>query len=214
MAVLGTVFARSEQAWFDTVTPALEPRRKSTDVPSSEARVQRFEAIFAAHHGFAWRTVRRLGVSDAALDDAVQEVFVIVARKLDDIEATMEKSFIFGTARRVASAVRRANKTRGEHLSDDVLHERAGNEPTPEEHLGMRRAQAMLLEILEAMEDDVREAFILFELEGLSKSEVATILDIPEGTAASRLRRGREQFQAHAERLRARLEGAERRARA
>lgn len=168
--------------------------------------VKRFEAIYAAHHGFVWRTVRRLGVPEAAVDDAVQEVFVVVARKLDDIELDMEKSFLFGTARRVASAVRRAGKTRGVPVSDDELRQRRAEDPNPEEMLGARRAQAMLLEVLDAMEDDVREAFILFELEGLSKSEVATMLAVPEGTAASRLRRGRDQFFAQAARLRARLD--------
>ncbi len=169
--------------------------------------VERFEAIFSAHHDFVWRTVRRLGVAEAAVEDAVQEVFVVVARRLVEIEPGMEKSFLFGTARRVASDARRAKRARPEEVSDDALRGHAAELPTPEEALGTRRAQAVLVEILDGMEDDVRETFILFELEGLSKPEVATMLGIPEGTAASRLRRGREVFLASAQRMRARFDG-------
>jgi len=200
------VFAVFAESSFAIPARAVEPRE--SDGSEAAARVERFQVIFGAHYDFVWRTVRRLGVADAGVDDAVQEVFVVVARKLGEIEVGMEKSFLFGTARRIAAAARRAKKSRGEQVPEEALHDRPAEGPNPEEALGTRRAQEMLVSILDGMENDVREAFVLFELEGLSKSEVAQVLAIPEGTAASRLRRGRELFLASAQRMKAKMEGA------
>ena len=49
-----------------------------------------------------------------------------------------------------------------------------------------------------AMEDDLRTVFVLAEIEGQGKREIAEILGIPEGTAASRLRRALPCFSATA----------------
>lgn len=185
--------------------PIVESQTESPTVASAE-HVRRFDAIFEAHYDFVWRTLRRLGVNDASVDDSAQEVFVVVAKRLGEIEIGFEKSFLFGTARRVAAAARRQTKAQAEPISERSLDKREADAPSPEEALGTRRAQEMLVEILDTMDEDVREAFILFELEGLSKTEVAAMLAIPEGTAASRLRRGREHFLAQAQRLRARIE--------
>jgi RNA polymerase sigma-70 factor (ECF subfamily) len=55
------------------------------------------------------------------------------------------------------------------------------------------------------MSDDVRSVFVLFELEGLTAVEIAELMDVPVGTVASRLRRGRDLFHEHAAALRASL---------
>ena len=51
-------------------------------------------------------------------------------------------------------------------------------------------------EVLDVMPIDLRTVFVLFELEGMSTVEIAPVLGIPVGTASSRLRRAREEFQA------------------
>ena len=54
---------------------------------------------------------------------------------------------------------------------------------------------------LSKVDDDTREVFVLFELEGLSSPEIAALLEIPLGTVASRLRRARAQFRTVVARL-------------
>jgi RNA polymerase sigma-70 factor (ECF subfamily) len=155
---------------------------------------ERFRSLFGENYDFVWRSLRRLGVAEGGVDDAAQEVFVVAARRLDDVRPGAERPFLYQTARRVASEARRARRRKGEAVTEELLADHVDPAPTPEDVVGVRRAQALLDEILDGMDDDTRDAFLLFELEGLSKPEVASILGIPEGTAASRLRRGREFF--------------------
>ncbi len=72
-----------------------------------DERSRRFRALVDRHFEFVWRSVRRLGVPPGDADDAAQEVFVVAARKLDALEPERERSFLFGTAVRVASTRRR-----------------------------------------------------------------------------------------------------------
>lgn len=205
LAIVTSSFAISRRAMPEPERDSPSPSPAPDASGASAREASRFEEIFTAHYDFVWRSLRRLGVPEANVDDAAQEAFVVVARRLGEIEPGLEKSFLFGVTRRVAAAARRTAHARAEHVSESKLDEQAAAEPTPEEALGTQRARAMLTDVLDAMDDDVREAFILFELEGLTKGEVATMLGIPEGTAASRLRRGREEFLASARRLKAKL---------
>ncbi len=64
----------------------------------------------------------------------------------------------------------------------------------PDEALEQKRALALLAAVLDKMPEELREAFILFEFEELSAPEVASVLEVPVGTVASRVRRAREQL--------------------
>lgn len=177
--------------------------------PAPGEATARFRAIRDEHFEFVWRSVRRLGVPDADVDDAAQQVFIVLSRRLDEIAAGSERAFLFGTAMRVAMQVRRTMRRRGEvSLSEDEAAagqlEPPDTGPDAEELLAQRRARAMLDEVLETLPLDVRAVFVLFELEEMRVPEIASLLGIPLGTAASRLRRGRELFQAELARLSAR----------
>jgi RNA polymerase sigma-70 factor (ECF subfamily) len=166
---------------------------------SEEARLR---ALIDRHFDFIWRSLRRLGLSGADADDGTQQVFWVAARKLDRIEAGRERAFLFGTAVRVASDVRRAASRRPEAVSEPLDLSDPG--PGPEELTEQRRARALLDEVLDSMPLEARTAFVLFELEELSVVEIADLVGVPVGTVASRLRRARELFHAAAKRLRAR----------
>ncbi len=159
----------------------------------------RLRALQVEHFEFLWRSLRRLGVPEADVDDAVQQVFLVAARRT--IQPGAERSFLFATALRVASHARRTLRRRRE--SDEPVPEQTDGTPSPEELLDQRRARALLDEVLEALPLDVRAVFILFELEEMTVVEIAGILGLPTGTAASRLRRGRELFQQTVARVRA-----------
>ncbi|MCC6554812.1 MAG: sigma-70 family RNA polymerase sigma factor [Polyangiaceae bacterium] len=165
----------------------------------------RFRAIRDAHFELVWRSVRRLGVPEADADDAVQQVFIVAARRLQVIRPGSERAFLFATALRVAWHARRSRQRRGEVAGE--AREALDGAPSPEELMDQRRARALLDEALEALPLDARAVFILFELEEMTQSQIAALLELPPGTVASRLRRGREEFQAAIARIKARAAG-------
>jgi RNA polymerase sigma-70 factor (ECF subfamily) len=154
-----------------------------------------------------WRFLRSLGVPQHALDDAVQEVFLVAARKLADIQPGSEKSFLFGAAVHVARELRR--KHGREELAADPDDESL--EPaqlsTPEDSLGQKQERDLLMSLLAGLPDELRTVFVLYEIEGQTMSEIAELLGVPAGTVASRLRRGREQFEARLQRHQMRMRG-------
>jgi len=149
---------------------------------------------------FVWRLLRRLGLSPSDADDATQQVFIVLARKINDLSSGKERAFLYGTAVRIAWRARRSLERRREELSS-VIAEEAALSPAPDQLLLHRQARVVLDEILDAMPLAVRTVFVLFELEGMNLTEIADTLRLPRGTVASRLRRGREEFQRRVQRI-------------
>jgi RNA polymerase sigma-70 factor (ECF subfamily) len=170
------------------------------ELPSTEAHAAsqqasrvRLERMFNDHHDFIWRLIRRLGLSRGAADDAAQQVFLVAAERILDIEAGRERAFLFGTALRVA---RRLSKNEKRWVLEDDMDFRNGQVARPEDLADHRRAVDLMGRILATMEHDLKTVFILAELEGQTMPQVASLLEIPLGTATSRLRRAREAFRA------------------
>jgi RNA polymerase sigma-70 factor (ECF subfamily) len=155
-----------------------------------EARVA---AMVREHHAFVWRLLRRLGVPPSGTDDAAQQVFLVAMRRVSQIAAGSEKSFLFGVALRVASDERRSAKNRERPGS---IPDTIAPFPEPEEMADASRRREILQQALLEMSLELRTVFVLFELEQMTKTEVAALLELPVGTAVSRLRRAREHFRA------------------
>jgi RNA polymerase sigma-70 factor (ECF subfamily) len=158
-------------------------------------------AIVADHYEFVWRSLRGLGVPAAALDDEAQRVFWLVARKIETIADGTERSFLFRLATGVASNHRRTLRRRREVIDDEALLTHRDGAPSPEELASREQARRLMDAILGSLPVDLRMVFVLFELEELDMPEIASCLEIPTGTVASRLRRAREKFHAALERL-------------
>jgi RNA polymerase sigma-70 factor (ECF subfamily) len=156
---------------------------------------QAVRSLVALHYGFVWRVLRGLGLSRADADDAAQQVFMIAARKLEDIIPGRERSFLYGAAVRVANNARRALRRRRE-LSSETEPERT--EPVsagPERQVELVQARALLGEILRQLPEHLRRVLVLAEIEQLEVAEIAALERLAVGTAASRLRVARERFQ-------------------
>jgi RNA polymerase sigma-70 factor (ECF subfamily) len=156
------------------------------------------------HFNFIWRYLRGLGVAEASVDDAAQQVFLVAAEKLDSIVAGRERSFLVGTSLGVAANLRRADARKRE-VAPEELDAHVDLAPNPEQWTESREALGVLDRFLESLPDDLRTVFILFELEGMTMAAIAEALDLAPGTVASRLRRAREDFQAMARRFQAGL---------
>ncbi|WP_169927393.1 RNA polymerase sigma factor [Labilithrix luteola] len=166
-------------------------------------------ALFREHVQFIARSLRRLGVPDSDVDDTVQEVFVIASRKLETIARGAERSFLYGTAMRVASNARRVGKRAQVRRVDapvDEEHPGFDTAPSVEELVDQREARAALDAVLETMTVEMRAVFTLYELEEMTTAEIASLLGVPQGTVSSRLRRAREHFEQHVRAMQARTD--------
>lgn len=164
----------------------------------------RLRRAFDENFAFVWRYLRRMGMSEADADDAAQQVFVVLSRRLMEVEEGKERAFLCGTAVRVVSDHRRSARRRPER--PQAFEEPPDDRPAPDAVADRRRARALLDDALGQMDDTLRSVFVLFELEEMSTAEIAELLAVPSGTVASRLRRARESFRAIVARMRARGE--------
>jgi RNA polymerase sigma-70 factor (ECF subfamily) len=160
--------------------------------PGGTAAVElRLRRAVAQKSALLWRTLVRLGVRPADAEDAVQEVFLVLARHLNDVPVSAEKAFLLKTALGVASTRRRSRRRRPEQLDDTLEGEQDGG-PLPDQLVARLRLRQTLQRLLDELPSEQRSAFVLVELEGLTAPEVAHLLALPLGTVASRLRRGRQ----------------------
>jgi RNA polymerase sigma-70 factor, ECF subfamily len=163
--------------------------------PVTPAQEKRIRQAFDAHLNCVWRALRRYGVPEAVVDDAVQRVFIVLARRITDVEMGSERPFLLSTAARVASELRRTPHRNREHGDEAALLElQVDPGPLPDEAAERQRARVLLDLVLERMPDDLRHVFVLYEFESMTIPEIAELVGVPIGTAASRLRRARVQF--------------------
>lgn len=200
-----TDFALPGHSQVKCVTP---PERKPVDsVPPIGVR-EPFPLVFAQvyeeHFDFVWRSARRLGVPQAQVDDAVQEVFLVVHRRLSEFEARSSlKTWLFAITRRVVADHRRsARRKPSESIGsfEPAAHARYAADAQLE-----RDEEARLLySLLDELDADKREVFVLAELEQVSGPEIALALGENLNTVYARLRAARSAFEAAVARHQAR----------
>jgi RNA polymerase sigma-70 factor (ECF subfamily) len=147
-----------------------------------------FAEAYRTHVDFVWRVLARCGVPDEQLEDATQEVFVIMHRRWGAWGSGPQRAWLYGVTRRVASTQHRTRQRR--RRKHDAL-------PTPpeppraDERLEDQHRFDAFMRTLEQLDAERRDAFVLIELEGLSAPEAAATLDCKLNTIYSRLRRAR-----------------------
>jgi RNA polymerase sigma-70 factor (ECF subfamily) len=162
-------------------------------------------AIHEEHADFVWRTLQRMGVRDADVEDQLQEVFVVVHRRLGTFDGSSRMTtWLFGICMRVASAYRRRAHRRHEEVVADVPERSASSDAGPEGEAMAREARERLVQVLDMMDLDKRVVFVMFELEEIPCEKIAEILGVPVGTVHSRLHAARQSFQVALKRFTAR----------
>lgn len=148
--------------------------------------VHAFEQLYRDHLEFIWRTVRRLGVGDADVEDATQEVFVVAHRKWRAFEHRCTvKTWLFSIGLRVAADYRKRRRRRPEVLTE--APDAGFAESDVDLRIAQRQARQKLDRMLDQLTDEQRAVFVLFELEELPMCEVAAMTGVPLQTAYSRL---------------------------
>ncbi len=176
----------------------------TTGATEAAARAARpaFRAVFDAEAGYVWNSLRRLGVREHDLEDLSHEVFMAVHVRLGDYDPTRPlRPWLFGIAFRAASDYRRRAHHHREVIDSEIEH--ADRTPGADEQLATEQARRLLLDALDTLDMDRRAVVVMHDLDGCPVPEVAGVLGIPLNTAYSRLRLGREQLAAAAQRLRA-----------
>jgi RNA polymerase sigma-70 factor, ECF subfamily len=154
-----------------------------------------FAQVYEAHAAFVWRSLRRLGVREADLEDVTQEVFVVVHRKLPEFDGRSSvKTWVFGICLRTASDYRRKAHVKREEIVDEVPD--AAVEQSGPRRVEQRLARAMLDRLLDGLDEEKRATFVLFELEQLPMADVAAVTDVPLQTAYARLYAARRSIEA------------------
>jgi RNA polymerase sigma-70 factor (ECF subfamily) len=190
-----------------SVAPESNTGAAAADSKVAAENAQRFRMLVTDHFDFIWRTLRGLGVPSAYVDDAAQQVFLVATQKLSVIALGSERAFLFATARGIAANARRTRIRNPEVNDDEALEAHPDNQPDPEQLIASKRAREVLDRILDELSEDVRTVFMLYELEGMTMAEITTLLNVPHGTIASRLRRARKEFESSARRYQAGVGG-------
>jgi RNA polymerase sigma-70 factor (ECF subfamily) len=171
-----------------------------------------FRALYDAWFDDVSRWIVALGGVDADRDDIVQEVFMVVRRRLSSFDGANPAGWLYRITRRQVRDFRRRSWVR--HIftkrrleePDDLPH--AGG--TPAAALERKEDRRILHTMLSKMREERRSAFTLFEIEGLSGEEIARIQSVPINTVWTRLYHARREFFALAAKYQKRLESAER----
>lgn len=166
-------------------------------------------AVHEAHADFVWRSLQRLGVRGADLEDVFQEVFVVVHKRLHTFDGSSAlTTWLFGVCLRVAAAQRRRAWFRREVPSDDVAEASEAGGERPDEAMELGERRALVGRVLDGMDLDKRAVLVMAEIDELESEEIATILGVPVGTVWSRLHAAKKQFQKVLAREKARAGGA------
>jgi RNA polymerase sigma-70 factor (ECF subfamily) len=160
-------------------------------VPSSVRPA--FREVFEQHAGSVGRTLRYLGVAEADLMDAAQEVFLVVNRRYAEFEGRSSLStWIHEICVRVAFSTRRRNRRRREEVVAAPPEESVDAEQ--DLRIAQREDRALLQQLLDSLDETQRQIVVLHEIERLPMREVAEIVGCPLQTAYSRCKAALEKM--------------------
>jgi RNA polymerase sigma-70 factor, ECF subfamily len=176
--------------------PMLVPATATApDRLAQERLVPSFQELYGAYFSFIWRTLWRLGVPSASVADAAQDVFVVIHRRLEDLQSSeVAKSWVYGIVVRVAQDYRRALRRRD--LSNGGEPDKLADPRSVDAHAHLELTEAVttLALLLETLVDERREVLVLVELEQLTVPEIAQLLGVNLNTVYTRLRAARMDF--------------------
>jgi RNA polymerase sigma-70 factor (ECF subfamily) len=179
-------------------------------VCTGTGEVVSFDTVYEQHFDFVWCNLRRLRVPDALLDDAAQEVFLVVHRRLPELsQHSSLKSWLFGIVLRVARDQRRLLRRKSPHtrsadaaVDADCIADERGE--SPDASAARSEGAALLHRLLDELDEDKRAVFVMVEIEQMTIPEITDALGVNLNTLYARLRAARRDFEKAVARERAR----------
>jgi RNA polymerase sigma-70 factor (ECF subfamily) len=156
-----------------------------------------FRSVYDEYFDFVWSCTWRFGVPADAMDDVVQEIFIVVHARLQTLEPTASpRSWLYGIVRRTVSTYRRSRTLReGREASEPTVDQWASpHERSPLDFAVVNDDLKLLQRLLSELDASKLEVLVLAEIEEMTVPEIARALEIPLNTAYSRLRLARQEF--------------------
>ena len=177
--------------------PNEAPSLREPPSPLGASGAPDFDAIYFEHASFVWRVLRgMIGVSDPLVQDALQDVFMVVHRRYPEFDHHCSvRTWLFEIAYRVACRYRR-QRARNHAWVDLDDEQRRAPGSSPAELVEQNESVRLLGQLLDQLDEDKRMVFVLAEVEGMSVPEIAAVIHVPLNTVYSRLRRARISFNA------------------
>jgi RNA polymerase sigma-70 factor (ECF subfamily) len=171
--------------------------------PDGHEALPDFPTLYDQYFAFVWRLSANSRVPPAHLDDVVQEIFLVIHRKLPTFEGRSSlRTWIAAITRNTAHEFirRRRHQLLGTEVDPDSA---ASAAPNPAEQLEAASAAELLDRFLDELPEEQREVFILAEVEQMTANEIAAVLETNPNTVRTRLRAARTAVQASLARHRA-----------
>lgn len=167
-------------------------RQRTTATAREAAGRGRLECMMREHFDAVWRSARRLGMDAGRAEDISQQAFLVAASKLEDIVVGKEKAYLLGVVARLCSDARKhVYYARSSSLDAPCAQTPRASTLSPEQQVSRTQALELLDSALSELDYELREVFVLSQVEEMTMAEIAEQLAIPSGTVASRLRRAR-----------------------
>jgi RNA polymerase sigma-70 factor (ECF subfamily) len=186
--------------------PPLHAQAALSEEPSPDAAqahaFDRIREVVIREYAVVWRFLRRLGVPPSDVDDATQIALARTLARCEVIAPNCERAYLMRTAYHLAFEYRRATRRTQERATEVDVDQLAAAELAPDTALQRQRDRELLDQALDRLPTELRAVLTLFELEGMTFTEIASVLELPRGTVASRLRRARAEFKKSLSRLR------------
>ena len=146
------------------------------------------DVLFSTYVDFVLRILRHFGVAGSDLDDQAQEVFIVANRRLPDWDGHQPRAWLYAIARRCASTYRRRSHRRHEETVESVPESLDTRDPAA------RMEMDHLNRVLDALDEDKRDVFVLYEIEEMSMREIAEAVQCTVPTAYARLAAARREL--------------------
>jgi RNA polymerase sigma-70 factor, ECF subfamily len=164
--------------------------RASRDGPRGSTHLS---GIYREQIAFVWRILRRLGIPPEALEDAAQDVFLVVHRRWDAYDPDVPiRSWLFGITRRVAADTRKRLQRVHSRTDARADADRLGDAVDAAARV---EASDFVARFLDQLDEDKRIVFVLADIEGLTAPEIGAALGVNLNTIYARLRAARLRFQ-------------------
>lgn len=156
---------------------------------------QQIATLLVEHFPRLWRIARRMGLDTMRAEEAAQEAFVILFEKRTLVAPGKELAFLISAVTHVSQNMRRKLSYKCEcPVAPDLMDTHPALDSV-QQLLERKQTKKLVDDLIAGLSEPLRVVLVLFEIEGLTLQEIADALQIPPGTAASRLRLARKAFQ-------------------